>query len=332
VAQERTTSVHHGLKTVRAPNTVVFCTKLLFIKPEIGSQAPKNKLSHANFWLARNLLKNIQERDVTPRILNRNRTIRSIRKKGIAMKNLNNQLKLAAAITLALASLGASSARAEDAKPEHEVSYNAAVTTDYRYRGISQSRLEPALQGGADYVHNPSGFYVGTWASTIHWIKDSGGDGNIEWDIYGGKRGEIAPGISYDVGGLYYLYPSNSLPTSANTFEIYGQIGYGPATLKYSHSTTNLFGFPDSKNSGYFDASANLPVAEGLVLNLHVGHQKVKENDDFSYTDFKVGVTKDFGVCSVALAAIYADTKAYVSPSGKNLGRTGVVLSVSKTF
>jgi uncharacterized protein (TIGR02001 family) len=248
------------------------------------------------------------------------------------MKNFNSQLKLAAAITLALASLGASSARAEDAKPDNEISYNAAVTTDYRYRGISQSRLKPALQGGADYVHNPSGFYAGTWLSTIHWIKDSGGDGNIEWDIYGGKRGEIAPGISYDVGGLYYLYPSNSLPTSANTFELYGQVGYGPGYIKYSHSLTNLFGFADSKQSGYLDATANVPIATDLLLNLHIGHQRVKHNSAFSYTDYKIGVTKDFGICSVALAAVYADTKAYVSPTGKNLARTEVVLTVSKTF
>jgi uncharacterized protein (TIGR02001 family) len=248
------------------------------------------------------------------------------------LKNLKSQLKLAAAITLALASLGASSARAEDAKPDNEISYNAAVTTDYRYRGISQSRLKPALQGGADYVNNPTGFYAGTWLSTIHWIKDSGGDGNIEWDIYGGKRGEIVPGVSYDVGGLYYLYPSNSLSTSANTFELYGQVGYGPGYIKYSHSLTNLFGFSDSKQSGYLDVGANVPVATDLVLNLHVGRQRVKNNGAFSYTDYKIGVTKDFGICSVSLAAIYADTKAYVSPSGKNLARTGAVLTVSKTF
>lgn len=247
------------------------------------------------------------------------------------MKNLKSQLKLAAAIALALSSL-ASTARAEDAKPDNEVSFNAAVTTDYRYRGISQSRLKPALQGGADYVNNPTGFYLGTWASTIHWVKDGGGDGNIEWDIYGGKKGEIAPGISYDVGGLYYFYPSNKLSPSANTFEVYGQLGYGPGYIKYSHSTTNLFGFANSKNSGYLDIGANIDIATGLVLNLHAGHQKVKNNNAASYTDYKVGVTKDFGICSVSLAAVYANTDAYFSPAGKNLGKTGAVLSVSKTF
>ena len=249
------------------------------------------------------------------------------------MYNLKNQLKLAAAMTLALASLGAASTvRAQAAKPDNEVSLNAAVTTDYRYRGISQSRLKPALQGGADYVNNPSGLYVGTWLSTIKWVKDAGGDGDIEWDLYGGKKGDLAPGVSYDVGGLYYFYPSNALATSANTFELYGQVGYGPGYIKYSHATTNLFGTSNSKNSGYLDVGANLDIGTGLLLNLHVGHQRVKNNGAFSYTDYKIGVTKDFGICTVALAAIYADTKAYVSPSGKNLAKTGAVLSVSKTF
>ena len=249
------------------------------------------------------------------------------------MYNLKNQLKLAAAMTLALASLGAaSSVRAQAAKPDNEVSLNAAVTTDYRYRGISQSRLKPALQGGADYVNNPSGLYAGTWLSTIKWVKDAGGDGDIEWDLYGGKKGDLAPGVSYDVGGLYYFYPSNALATSANTFELYGQVGYGPGYIKYSHASTNLFGTSNSKNSGYLDVGANLDIGTGLLLNLHVGHQRVKNNSALSYTDYKIGVTKDFGICTVALAAIYADTKAYVSPSGKNLAKTGAVLSVSKTF
>ena len=249
------------------------------------------------------------------------------------MYNLKNQLKLAAAMTLALASLGAAfTVRAQEAKPDNEVSLNAAVATDYRYRGISQSRLKPALQGGADYVNNPSGLYAGTWVSTIKWVKDAGGDGDIEWDLYGGKKGELAPGVSYDVGGLYYFYPSNALATSANTFELYGQVGYGPGYIKYSHATTNLFGTSNSKNSGYLDVGANLDIGTGLLLNLHVGHQRVKNNGAFSYTDYKIGVTKDFGICTVALAAIYADTKAYVSPSGKNLAKTGAVLTVSKTF
>ena len=255
------------------------------------------------------------------------------------MKKLTTNLTLAAALTLALATLGAGMAHAEDAKPaeakpDNEISYNVALTSDYRYRAISQSRLKPALQGGADYTNNPTGLYAGTWLSTIHWIKDAGGDGNVEWDLYAGKRGEIVKDVSYDVGGLAYVYPSNGLDTNANTFELYGQVGYGPGYIKYSHSLTNLFGFADSKNSGYLDAGANIDIAEGLVLNLHAGHQKVRGtgNSVFSYSDYKIGVTKDFGIVSVSLAAIKADTSAYVAPNGKNLGKTGVVLTATKTF
>lgn len=251
------------------------------------------------------------------------------------MKKLNTNLTLAAALTLAMATLGGM-AHAEDAapaaKPDHEITYNVAVTTDYRYRGLSQTRLKPALQGGADYVNNPTGLYAGTWLSTIKWLKDSGSDGNIEWDIYAGKRGEIVKDVSYDIGGLGYVYPSNDLKPNANTFELYGQIGYGPVYLKYSHSTTNLFGAVDSKNSGYLDAGFNYDVYDGYTLNLHAGHQNVKHNGALSYSDYKIGVTKDFGVATVALAAIKADTDMPFWVKGKNMAKTGLVLTVSKTF
>jgi len=238
------------------------------------------------------------------------------------------------AVGLALAIMGNVAHAQEAAAPEHQISYNAALTSEYRYRGLSQSRLDPALQGGADYTHNPSGFYAGTWLSTIKWTKDLGGDGDVEVDLYAGKRGQITPEISYDVGGLYYWYPSNDLNPNANTFELYGQVGYGPAYIKYSHSTTNLFGTPNSKQSGYLDLGANVPltVMEGLVLNLHVGRQRVENNSQFSYTDYKVGLTKDLGFASVSLAWVKANTEAYVSPSGRNLGKSAAVVSVSKTF
>jgi uncharacterized protein (TIGR02001 family) len=239
---------------------------------------------------------------------------------------------LAAAV---LAAFAATLAHAEEEKkPDNEVSFNASLVTDYRYRGISQTRLQPALQGGADYTHNPSGFYAGTWLSTIKWTKDAGGSGDIEWDLYAGKRGEIVKDVSYDVGVLSYVYPSNGLTPSANTTEIYGQVGYGPAYLKYSHSVTNLFAFADSKNSGYVDVGANIEVATGTTVNLHAGHQNVKNNSGSSYTDWKVGVTKDFGVVTAALAVIGTNTDVYTGPAPdlKNLGKTALVLSVSKTF
>src|SRR5471030_553557 len=122
------------------------------------------------------------------------------------------KLILAAAV---VAAFTGTHAYAEDAapaaKPDNETSFNAAVVSDYRYRGISQTRLKPALQGGFDYTNNPTGFYAGTWLSTIKWTKDAGGSGDIEWDIYAGKRGQISADVSYDVGVLTYVYPSNDL-------------------------------------------------------------------------------------------------------------------------
>lgn len=223
-------------------------------------------------------------------------------------------------------------AQAEEKKPEHEFSANLGLTSDYRYRGLSQSRLQPALQGGVDYSHNPTGWYAGAWASTIKWTKDAGGSGDLELDLYGGKKGEISKDFSYDVGLLTYVYPSNGLKPNANTTEVYGQLGFGPAWIKYSHSVSNLFAVPDSKNSGYLDVGANIDAGNGFTVNLHLGRQNVKGSGALSYTDYKLGVTKDFGVASVALAVVHADTSAYVSPAGKNLGKSGLVLSVSKTF
>jgi uncharacterized protein (TIGR02001 family) len=243
-----------------------------------------------------------------------------------------NKITLAAALSLAFF---ANVAHADDApKPDDEVSFNAALTSDYRYRGISQSRLDPALQGGADYVNNPTGLYAGTWMSSIKWIDDEGGSDGVEWDLYAGKRGDITKDLSYDVGVLSYVYPSNGLPTSANTTEIYGQLSYGPAYVKYSDSLTNLFGFADSKNSGYLDVGANVDISNGFTLNLHAGHQTVANNSSFSYSDWKLGVTKDFGVVSLAVAAVGTNTSNYVGPgpSFQNLGKTSLVVSVSKVF
>jgi uncharacterized protein (TIGR02001 family) len=248
------------------------------------------------------------------------------------MKRRNSKWFQATVLAASLWTSTIGLAGAQEQKPDSEVSFNAALTSDYRYRGLSQTRLDPALQGGADYVHNPTGLYAGTWLSTIKWTKDLGGSGDVEWDVYGGKRGNLSDSISYDVGGLYYFYPRNGLSPNANTFELYGQLGFGPAYVKYSHSLTNLFGTASSRGSGYLDAGANVDVGNGFTLNLHAGHQRVRHNDAYSYSDYKVGVTKDLGVCAVALAYVKASTHAYLSPSAENLGKSGAVFTVSKTF
>ena len=218
------------------------------------------------------------------------------------------------------------------------LTFNAAVSSDYRYRGISQSRLKPAVSAGIDYAI-PGGFYVGAWASSIKWIKDAGGDASVEIDVYGGYKGEISKDFTYDVGVLTYQYPSHKLSVSPNTTEVYGALTFGPATLKYSHSVTNLFGFSDSKNSSYIDLTASFDVGGGVMLAPHVGYQKVAKNGDFSYTDYSLTVSKDFSGWLLSAAVVAADTKEfggksvyYYGPTDKELGKAGLVLSIKKTF
>lgn len=216
-----------------------------------------------------------------------------------------------------------------------DVAFNVGAVSDYRYRGISQSRLKPAVQGGVDF--SAGGFYVGAWASSIKWIKDFGGDASVEIDVYGGYKGEIAKDLTYDVGVLTYYYPNNDLDPSTNTTEIYGALTFGPATLKYSHALTDTFGALDSKNSFYLDLSASFEITDGWMITPHVGYQKIKGpfSGPATYTDYSVSVSKDFKglVPSLTIVGTDADKNFYASPrNGKFLGKTGVVVGVKYNF
>jgi uncharacterized protein (TIGR02001 family) len=236
-------------------------------------------------------------------------------------------------VLAALAVSGAAFAQTKAPEPDYTLSFNVGAVSDYRYRGISQSRLKPALQGGADFSHK-SGLYLGTWASTIKWIKDAGGDASAELDLYGGYKFGLGD-VGMDVGILRYQYPSHALATSPNTTEVYGAATFGPATLKYSHAVTNLFGFVDSKSSYYLDASASFDLGNGFSIVPHIGYQKVKNFDPASYTDYSVTLAKDFGnglSASAALVGTDADDTVYVTPAGKFTGKTGLVVGVKYSF
>jgi uncharacterized protein (TIGR02001 family) len=228
----------------------------------------------------------------------------------------------------------------EAAAPASPVTWNLGVISDYRYRGISQTRLHPAIQGGVDWTDANSGLYAGAWLSSITWAGDAGGGGHVETDLYGGKRGELGGGYTYDVGVLGYIYPGNGLGgvdgfVNGNTGEIYAQVGKGPYYLKYSNALTNLFGFVDSRYSSYLDAGANLDAGNGYTVILHAGRQHVQHSVNASYTDFKVGVSRAWGPVTGTLAfvATNAQEAAYTSArNGKFLGKNGVTLQVVRTF
>ncbi len=232
--------------------------------------------------------------------------------------------------TLTAATLAVLTAAALPALAADGLAYNIGAFTEYSYRGISQTRLKPAVQGGLDYTQGV--FYAGAWASNIKWIKDGGGSASVEVDLYAGYKGELTKGLGYDVGVLAYQYPGHKLGISPNTAEIYGALTYGPATLKYSHSVTNLFGFADSKNSGYLDLSASFDVGSGMTLAPHIGHQRVAHTSAASYTDYSLALSKDFSGVTVSGALIGTDANGYVSPNGKDLGKARIVLGAKYSF
>ncbi|NDA51536.1 MAG: hypothetical protein EBX66_03585 [Betaproteobacteria bacterium] len=224
---------------------------------------------------------------------------------------------------------------------------NAAMVSDYRYRGISQTRFGPALQVGADLVHG-SGAYAGAWATNIKWIKDFGVDGGIELDLYGGYKTEIAKDISVDVGALRYQYGGNKLGsvkgyTDANTTELYAALSYGVATLKLSRAMTDLFGNlgpkgQSSKGSTYIDLSATLDVGAGISFTPHLGRQNVENVPDASYTDYSFTLNKEYSgvVFGLSLVGTDASESFYVpGPAAKSsqfLGKTGLVISAKYNF
>ncbi len=253
--------------------------------------------------------------------------------------NLKSKLLLAL-----LATSSAAFAQTAPAAPEvPEVTYNVGVVSQYRYRGIAQTKGDPALQGGIDYA-NANGFYAGAWGSTIKWIKEAGtaaavdAKGPVELDVYGGYKFEAA-GVAYDVGYLRYEYVGNTYNkvtgTNANTDEVYGAATIGVFTAKYSYAFSDLFGTTNSKGSAYVDLSATLDLGEGYSLVPHAGHQKVSNSPDASYTDFALTLNKDLGdglSASVAAITTNAKNNAAFTVNGYNTAKNTMVVGVKYAF
>ena len=279
------------------------------------------------------------------------------------------------AIALAASGLFATSAFAQTAPaaeaPEvSPITANVTVVSDYRYRGLTQSNFKPAIQGGFDYAHE-SGLYIGNWNSSISWISDGYGttpavSAPIEMDFYAGFKKElIGEGFASDIGVLQYYYPTSGMPNqscngssvnsssrqacgaNANSTEAYvaQNFTFGPVTgfAKFSYALSNLFGFYQSAGSYYPDLTLNYDTGVwGLSLNGHVGYQYISKSTNaynYSYTDWKLGMTKDFGG-GLSGAVSYVGTNAgtvngtplYYTPQNKNMGKGGGLVSLTKTF
>ena len=189
---------------------------------------------------------------------------------------------IAAASVFLSTSMLATPAFAQESDPPSDISVsgNVALVTDYRFRGVSLSAGDPAIQGGID-VALPSGFYVGTWGSSI---EGGAAYGEMELDIYAGWGGDIAEGVSFDVGLLYYMYPTDGGDDGTGTivdgfnvnyWEPYASIttSFGPAEatfgVAYAWDQSSLG--DDDNLYLYTDLGAALPGTP-ISLSAHLGY------------------------------------------------------------
>lgn len=151
------------------------------------------------------------------------------------------------------------------------MSANVAITTDYRFRGVSLSGGDPAIQGGFDVAHE-SGFYVGTWASSIQ-----GGDdyGEMEFDLYAGWSGQLSDAVGIDLGAVYYIYPAENIGSDVDYYELLGSLAFnlGPA-----EATVGVGYSPEQSSLGdadnlyvYTDLGVGIPNTP-LTLTGHIGY------------------------------------------------------------
>ena len=197
-----------------------------------------------------------------------------------------------------------------------ELSGNVALVSDYRFRGVSFSDGDIALQGGIDLGHS-SGLYIGTWASTI-----SGGTdfGELELDIYAGWSGDVAEGVTFDIGLLYYIYPTGDTPGAlTDYFEPYASIGFavGPASatvgIAYAWDQASL---GDDDNLYLFtDFEYGIPDTP-ITLTAHLGYTDGVFATDFDSVTLAQKSSFDWGLGaswavtdSLSLGFNYVDTE-----------------------
>lgn len=252
-------------------------------------------------------------------------------------------------LTVAIAAASLSGIAAAQPAP---VTGNMSLVTDYRFRGISQTLGKPALQGGFDYAH-ASGLYLGNWNSNVSSAAGFPG-GNLEMDLYGGYKRAFGD-FGFDAGLIYYAYPGssatplvnpNSSATNSGTVhntELFVGGSWKWLSLKWFHALSDYFGVPDTKGTNYYDLSASTDLGGGWGVAAHVGRASVRNFDDASYTDYKLGVTKDVAGWLLGAALVGSNAKAdcaaaepycFARPNGGtyDAGKMTAVLSVGRTF
>lgn len=236
---------------------------------------------------------------------------------------------------VALVALSAPALAQDEPTPALTVTGNAAVVTDYRFRGISQTDKRFALQGGITVTHE-SGFYVSTWGSSIDDYVAAGSD--QELDLIAGYSKTVGA-ATFDLGVLYYYYPGSG---GANTdfVEPYASVKgtFGPATAKLTANyapKAKALSVGNGKEDNLYvagDLSATIPNTP-LGVSAHLGHSFGPSYLTIGkeYTDWNIGATYTWSHLTFGVS--YVDTdKSLFSPSGRNISKAGVVGSVTASF
>ena len=204
------------------------------------------------------------------------------------------------------------------------VSANLAVTTDYVFRGYTQTGEDAAVQGGVDW-EDSSGWYVGAWASKIDFGPGDGA--SMEVDLYGGYAWE-ANDVSYDLGLIYYAYPGADSDSGYDFFEAYASLGYDLDAVSLSaalHFTPDNFG--ETGNGWYVTGGLSRGLSESFSVDANVGSSQVTPDFGEDYLDWNLGLS--YSLSQFGLDLRYHDTDA---PDCTGACDSRIVLSLSVGF
>jgi uncharacterized protein (TIGR02001 family) len=179
---------------------------------------------------------------------------------------------------------------------EGGISGNVTLTSDYVWRGISQTQNNGAIQGGVDYAHD-SGFYVGAWGSNV----DFDNDASLELDLYAGYSTDLTENVSVDVGVLKYTYPDAS---GLNFTE--GYISVSTAGFTLGHNSSGSLWADESMSYTYLSYETEIG---GIGISASYGQYDTKDmnfDSEQEYEDWNISVSKGF--MGVDLALTYTDT------------------------
>ncbi len=232
----------------------------------------------------------------------------------------------------------ATPALAQDDTKDFTLTGSAALVSDYRYRGISQSGKRLAAQASATLAHS-SGFYFNFWASSIDDYVAAGADAEI--DLVAGYSTTVGA-VTLDGGVLYYMYPSASKGANTDFWEVYGsaKAAIGPATLKVGvayapkQKALALINPKEDNLYIYSDLAYTIPDTP-IGLTAHIGYSK---DETFitgdKYADWSLGVTYTWRNATFGVSYVDTDQAKnfLVTPGGRDIADAGIVGSVTYAF